>query len=94
MPTASVRTGRSGTRVSGGPLFWLLAGMFIVAGYVMAWTFKAIVYLVAMIVREVGAARARRKARLNPASAARPAAPAVARGSVDGEPQDAVPHQW
>jgi hypothetical protein len=80
--------------VSGGPLFWLFFGMFVVAFYVMAWTAKAIVYLVAMIVREWAAARARKAARLGGPIERPPIFPAEPQDSVPAEPQDAVPHEW
>lgn len=94
MPYASARVGRSRTRIGGGPLFWLFFGMFVVAFYAMVWTAKAIIYLVAMIVREWSAARKRKAAR-RAATIERP--PWVAdepRDSAPAEPRDAVPHEW
>ncbi len=93
MPTASARVGHSRTRVSGGPLFWLFFGMFVVAFYAMLWTAKAIIYVVAMVVREVSAARARKKARVQTAAAHVPAV-STPQDAVPIEPRDAVPHQW
>ena len=38
----SARTGRN-TRVSGGPVFWLLFGLFVGPFYLLGWVVKAVV---------------------------------------------------
>lgn len=92
MPTASTRT-RSGARISGGPLFWLLAGMFIVPLWIMGQLLKGAILLAAWAAREISAHYARKRALAYRAEqqTRRAVAPAAPEDEVPAEPEDARP---
>lgn len=79
MPYVSVRT-KSGARVGGGPLFWLIVGPFIAMYYLVLWTFAAAFMAAAFLIAFAHSALHRPNA----------APPAVAR-EQQPDPADAVP---
>jgi hypothetical protein len=89
MPYASTRT-KGGTRVGGGPIFWLFAGMFIIAGYVAKYLFIFLFKLAELIVDQTAQAlERRRQAKLLKANANAPIIKAP--DLRDAEPEDARP---
>jgi hypothetical protein len=58
VPQTTVRT----TSISGGPLFWLMFGLFVGPFYLMGYMLKGSVLLIAWAVRELEASRKRKAA--------------------------------